>query len=77
MTNKARLTGILLLVILFAMPAPVVHDESDGNHGDKILLSLQIAKARKETQKIERYKSLARQRKLNRFSSDSPLSSAQ
>jgi len=77
MTNKAKLTGILLLAILFAMPTSEVHSDSSENRGDKIMLSLQIAKVKKEKRKIEHYKSIARQRKLNRFLTGSPLSSAQ
>ncbi|MCL2103073.1 MAG: hypothetical protein FWH25_03450 [Syntrophorhabdaceae bacterium] len=64
MKNKAWLTVISLLFILFATPTPV---RSEGiKSGDKIMLSLKIAKAKKEKQKTERYKSIVRQRKLNR-----------
>ena len=77
MTNKLRLSGIFLLVILFATPTPTVHSNSGESHSDNVMLSLRIAKARKEISKIDRYKSILRQRKLNRSFANSHLSSAQ
>jgi len=77
MTNRVRPAGIFLLVILLATPTLVVHSGNGGTIDDKVMLSLQIAKAKKETRKIEYYKSIARQMKQNRFFTGSHLSSAQ
>ena len=77
MTNKVILSGIFLLAILLATPTPTVHSSSGESHSDKVMLSLRIAKARKETSKVDRYKSIIRQRKLNRSFANSHPSSAQ
>ena len=64
MTNKTLFKGIFLIVILLAVPATAICGNNTENHGDKILLSLKIAKVSKNRQKTEYYKSLVRQNKL-------------
>ena len=76
MSNKNKLKGGLLLAVFLAAPAAAVSAESAGTRGDKVMLSLQIAKARKEPREIELYKSLARQRKHRRPFTAPPPSSA-
>ena len=77
MTNAARLKVIFLLIVFFATPTSAVHSDGGENRGDKIMLSLRIATVRKETRKIEHYKSIIRQRKLNSSFNGYLLSSAQ
>ena len=72
MTNRTKLTGIFLALILFVAPASAVYSDSDEKHGDKVLLSLQLAKIKKDHRKTQYYKSIIRQKKLKTSLTDSP-----
>lgn len=56
----------LLFALLLSAPTICFSGENAGFRGDKVLLSLRIAKARKEQHGISYYKSVARQMKLRR-----------
>jgi len=76
MTNATRIKGILLAVVLLVAPASAVYSDSGEKSGDKVLLSLQLAKIKKNNPKIQYYKSIVRQKKLKTSLTDSPPSSA-
>lgn len=65
---KARYSLLfpLLLVFLLSAPSTGLPAEKTLPHPDKVLLSLRIAKARKEQRGINYYKSVARQIKMRR-----------
>jgi hypothetical protein len=75
MGEAARSRKILVLLVALTVTATEACAGSPGTSsswfastewrpGDKLMLSLQIARARKDVRKIARYKSLARQRRL-------------
>ena len=74
MRTKIKRMGIFLLIIFFSTPTLVLSAGSVKQPDDKIALSLRIARARKDTHKIEYYKSVVRQKKLRLSFSDSPPS---
>jgi len=75
---KARKCLSLFLLAASLLPVPSAGFPSDkpGLRGDKVLLSLRIAKARKEQRGIAYYKSVARQMKLRRSATAPRPSSA-
>lgn len=66
MNARKSLFSLLLVAFLFPAPSICFPGENPGPRSDKVLLSLRIAKARKEQRGISYYKSVARQMKLRR-----------
>jgi hypothetical protein len=76
MKKAGRFLTVLIPLVIFLMtPERALPSDDRRRIGDKVLLSLKIAGARKETHRIEYYKSITRQRKHPRPVTASPPSS--
>ena len=76
MDARKSLKMLLFCAVFLLAPALVFPAEKAPPRGNKVLLSLRIAKARKEQRGIAFYKSIARQMKSRRASTTRPASSA-
>ena len=76
MDARKSLKMLLLCAVFLLAPALVFPAEKAPPRGKKVLLSLRIAKARKEQRGISFYKSVVRQMKSRRPAATRPASSA-
>lgn len=76
MDAKKSLNMLFLCAVFLLAPALVFTAEKEPPRGNKVLLSLRIAKARKEQRGITYYKSVIRQEKRRHPAAPHPASSA-